>query len=220
MSTISKMTTFYTSICSAHDKLLLGTERGTVHVYHMASLEFIAEVPYQLGHLSNFSLNDVDKLLKARPNQYAKSYGHFTQVNKDVEDLNAHKLGPQVKNIFTTHNMRFLCIKYEDSSFVVIDRTIQDARQAILGYQFGHFEKVSGLQWVISSKKSKRHKASLALDTQYMQMADDRFVTCSHDLSVFVWKHFGDRWSFSYIDIAKCFDNQLSYQRKNMEKST
>jgi len=134
--------------------------------------------------------------------------------------LAAHKLGPEVSDIFTTQNMRFLCVKYRDSSFVVIDRTIQDARQAILGYQFGHFERVSGLQWVSQSKRNRRQKTSLALDTQYMQVADDRFLTCAHDLSVFVWKHFGDRWSFSYIDIAKCFDTQLSYQRKNMEKST
>jgi len=45
-------------------------------------------------------------------------------------------------------------------------------------------------------------------------------VTCSADLSVYVWRHFGDRWSFSYIDVAKCFDESLSYQRKACDKST
>lgn len=60
ISTVSNLTVVYTTICAAHDKLLLGTDRGTVHAYHMASLEFIVEVPYQLGHLSNFSLNDID----------------------------------------------------------------------------------------------------------------------------------------------------------------
>jgi hypothetical protein len=43
----------------AHDKLLLGTERGTVCVYHMASLQFINEIPYQLSMLNNFNLNSV-----------------------------------------------------------------------------------------------------------------------------------------------------------------
>jgi hypothetical protein len=35
-----------------------------------------------------------------------------------------------------------------------------------------------------------------------------------------VWNHFGDRWSFSYIDVAKCFDESLSFQRKNYDRST
>lgn len=60
----------------------------------MASLEFIAEVPYQLGHLSNFSLNDMDQLLKSRPNAYASQYGSMSKVDKTLEDLSAHKLGP------------------------------------------------------------------------------------------------------------------------------
>jgi hypothetical protein len=39
-------------------------------------------------------------------------------------------------------------------------------------------------------------------------------------MSLFVWKHFGDRWSFSYIDVIKCFDNSLTYSRKLNDKST
>ena len=37
---------------------------------------------------------------------------------------------------------------------------------------------------------------------------------------MFVWRHFGDRWSFSYIDVVKCFDNSLTYSRKQADKST
>ena len=39
-------------------------------------------------------------------------------------------------------------------------------------------------------------------------------------MSVFVWRHFGDRWSFSYIDIVKCFDSALTYSRKLNDRST
>lgn len=45
---------FFTTMSTAHDKLLLGTDRGTICVYHLASLQFINEVPYQLGVIQNF----------------------------------------------------------------------------------------------------------------------------------------------------------------------
>lgn len=38
VSTLSRDGVFFTRLGAAHDKLLLGTNRGTVHVYHMASL--------------------------------------------------------------------------------------------------------------------------------------------------------------------------------------
>jgi hypothetical protein len=38
VSAIKKEFTFFTVIGTAHDKLLIGTEKGTVCVYHMASL--------------------------------------------------------------------------------------------------------------------------------------------------------------------------------------
>ena len=130
MSTISKEGTVFTRIGTAHDKLLLGTNRGTLHVYHMASLQFISEVPYQLSFLEKFSLNSTSK-----------------SVN-EIEQLSLHKVGPPVAQIGTTQNLRFLWIKYQDGSFVVVDRTIMNPRQAILGFSCGHFEAISGLQWV------------------------------------------------------------------------
>lgn len=33
-----------------------------------------------------------------------------------------------------------------------------------------------------------------------------QFLSCSHDLSVHLWRHYGDRWAFSYVDVAKSFD--------------
>jgi len=46
VSTVSKEGVAFTSMGTAHDKLLLGTSRGTVHVYHLASLQVISEIPY------------------------------------------------------------------------------------------------------------------------------------------------------------------------------
>ena len=46
------------------------------------------------------------------------------------------------------------------------------------------------------------------------------FATCSADLSVYIWRHFGDRWQAQYIDVAKCIDKSLTYQRKASDKST
>ena len=47
-----------------------------------------------------------------------------------------------------------------------------------------------------------------------------QFVTCAHDLSIHVWRHYGDRWACSYIDVAKSFDQALTFQRKQCDKST
>lgn len=38
VSTVSKTGVFFTEIGTCDDRLLLGTERGTVHAYHIASL--------------------------------------------------------------------------------------------------------------------------------------------------------------------------------------
>lgn len=63
VSTLAKDGIVFTRIGTAHDKLLLGTNRGTVHVYHMASLQFISEIPYQLSFMEKFSLNSFNKSL-------------------------------------------------------------------------------------------------------------------------------------------------------------
>lgn len=59
-----------------------------------------------------------------------------------------HKVGPPITEISITQNLRFLWIRYADGSFVQIDRTINDERRAICGYSCGHFETVSGMQWL------------------------------------------------------------------------
>ena len=127
MSTVSKDGVFFTKIGTAHDKLMLGTNKGTVHVYHLASLQFISEIPFQLSFLQKFSLNNVSK------------------NTIDQEQLSLSKMGPPVSQIKCTANLRFLWIQYSDGSFSVIDRTIMNPRQAILGYSCGHFEQISGL---------------------------------------------------------------------------
>ena len=55
------------------------------------------------------------------------------------------EIGPPVDSIECTSNMRFLKVRYSDSSFVMIDRTVMQPEQAILGHQFGHHQAVTGL---------------------------------------------------------------------------
>jgi hypothetical protein len=58
--------------------------------------------------------------------------------NADRLKLALAEVGPPVDSIETTSNMRFLKIRYSDSSFVMIDRTVLQPEEAILGHQFGH----------------------------------------------------------------------------------
>jgi hypothetical protein len=54
-------------------------------------------------------------------------------------------MGPPVTFVSTTMNLRYLMIKYSDSSFVMIDRSVNSPSQAIMGHSFGHFQRVSGM---------------------------------------------------------------------------
>lgn len=78
MSTVQKEGIFITNIGAAYDKMMLGTNRGTVLVYHMASLQFISEIPFQLSFLEKFSLNSYNKSMR------------------EVETLSVQKVGPPV----------------------------------------------------------------------------------------------------------------------------
>jgi len=227
VSTVARDGVVFTRIGTAHDKLLLGTNRGTVHVYHMASLQFINEIPYQLSFLEKFSLNS------------------FNKTAVEIDQLSLAKVGPPVTEIGTTLNLRYLWLRYSDGSFVMIDRTIMNPKQAILGYSCGHFESISAMQWI--APKSSLDMVSRAggfsnLPNRLSPYGSDfqldglqnqgtlggsqinnhelQFVTCAHDLSVHLWRHYGDRWAFSYIDIAKSFDQSLSFQRKQCDRST
>lgn len=110
VSTVATEGVVFTRIGTAHDKLLLGTNRGTVHVYHMASLQFISEIPYQLSFTEKFSLNSFNKSVA------------------ELEQLSLSKVGPPVTEIGTTLNLRYLWIRYSDGSFVMIDRTIMNPK--------------------------------------------------------------------------------------------
>ena len=192
----------------------------------MASLQFISEVPYQLSFLEKFSLNS------------------FSQSTIEIEQLSLQKVGPPVSSMGTTQNLRFLWIRYQDGSFAVIDRTIMNPRQAILGYSCGHFENISGMQWVpprssLDLVSRPGGFANLTNQSAFGGLGgylgqeaafpgqggaqathDQQFVTCAHDLSIHLWRHYGDRWAFSYIDVAKSFDQALSFQRKQCDRST
>lgn len=62
--------------------------------------------------------------------------------------------GPPIWNIESTQNMRFMKICYSDSSFVMIDRTVKNPQQAIMGHAFGHHQEITGLQWMGPSSVS------------------------------------------------------------------
>ena len=65
-------------------------------------------------------------------------------------------MGPPVAFVQTTLNLRYLMVKYTDSSFVMIDRSVGTPSQALMGHSFGHFQRVTGLQWVSRSNVNKR----------------------------------------------------------------
>lgn len=68
-------------------------------------------------------------------------------LNKTEEAL--RKFGPPVTSIQSTKDKRFLMVTYQDSSFAVVDRkVVTSPSDAILGYQYGHFETITGLQWM------------------------------------------------------------------------
>ena len=122
------------------------------------------------------------------------------------------KVGPPVSGIQTTKDKRFLMVTYEDSSFAVVDRTVVTSMsEAILGYQYGHFESITGLQWIGSNNSKMMGGAVTSEQFQLIHQANECFATCSSDLSVYIWRHFGDRWQTQYIDTAKCFDSSLTY---------
>jgi hypothetical protein len=118
-----------------------------------------------------------------------------------------------------------LWVRYSDGSFVQIDRSVQDERRAIIGYSCGHFETISGMQWLAPKSSldqfsrmgglfnQERMTATTLFyqDATNQKKADMQFLSCSHDLSVHLWRHYGDRWAFSYVDVAKSFDQSLSF---------
>ena len=128
VSTVSRQGVFFTSVSTCDDRLLLGTERGTVHAYHIASLQFISEIPYQIALLPNTCLND------AASNSQEKGNAHKSLIEKALS-----RQGPPVTDIRSTKDKRFLMMVYEDSSFAIVDRKVSSLSEAILGYQQGHF---------------------------------------------------------------------------------
>lgn len=79
---------------------------------------------------------------------------------------------------------------YGDSSVAIYSRD----KNEMLSYMCGHFQRVSAVRW-LSSK------------------SQNCFVTCSHDMSLYLWQHSGDRWSFTYFDIPMLIDRSLRHYR-------
>ena len=58
------------------------------------------------------------------------------------------KVGPPVSSIMNTADKRFMFVRYSDASFAVINRQTNNPVEAIVGYQYGHFEQINGLEWM------------------------------------------------------------------------
>ena len=211
VSTVSKQGVFFTKMSQCGDKLLLGTDRGTIQAFHMASLQFAGEVPYQMALLEDGCLNSKTVQETIR---YSQKLG---RPMTKVEEAQL-KIGPPVSGMMSTADERYLMIQYRDASFVVVNRMSKNPVEAIIGHQYGHFEQINGLEWLGFDPA----KESLSMPDQFqlVEQSNECFASCSSDLSVFIWRHFGNRWQQTYIDVAKCFNDALSYQRKNCDKST
>lgn len=79
-------------------------------MFHSASLQFVAEIPFQLALVKLPILNNQPSPME------------IPVTDKLKKALNV--IGPPVHSIETTSNMRFLKVCYTDSSFVMIDRTV------------------------------------------------------------------------------------------------
>jgi len=71
----------------------------------------------------------------------------------------------------------------------------------LITYLSGHFKKITAAKWLISKLNSS-------------------FLTCSYDMSLCLWSHSGDRWSFSSFDIPMLIDPSLRHYRFCSEVST
>lgn len=103
---------------------------------------------------------------------------------------------------------------------MVCDRSATSKKDAIIGHHEGHFEEVADIQWIGVHPSREADSSHEQQQYSLVYQSNESFITCSADLSVFVWRHFGDRWHYNYIDIAKSFDDSLSFQRKQCDPST
>lgn len=76
-------------------------------MYHVSSLQFVTEIPYQIALLPSKALNH--------------NHSKISDTTNNLEQA-LLKIGPHVTSIGLTENQRFMKIAYADKSFVVIDR--------------------------------------------------------------------------------------------------
>lgn len=140
-------------------------------MYNVSSLKYLGTIPYNLD---------------ARE---ASAVGPKEKSDKKP-------IGPKVSQILVDKQSEKLGILFADNSLAIMSI----GKNTLLGYLFGHFQKVSGAKWLSSKLQSC-------------------LVTCSYDMSIFFWQHCGDRWSFTYFDIPKFIDSSLRHYRLALQKS-
>ena len=122
-----------------------------------------------------------------------------------MEKPGSNSVGPPVVQVLTTINLKYALISHSDSSFLVYSFDLRKA----LGYSFGHYGKIGKIEWLTGGAVQN----AKFLGEGFNETTNKVFLTCSEDMSIYVWRQFGDRWTFSYIDVAKCFDSSLTYTR-------
>lgn len=163
--------------------IFAGNRTGTVEIYNASSLAYLGGIPYNSGPRDALSTGASERHRKS------PKKGKGDEAGPAVMELvvDGMKSG---RECATVEKGEQLAVMYEDRSVFVVD----SVNNEITAYMLGHFKKINSTQWM-----AKRPGAS--------------FVTCSQDMSVFLWQHSGDRWSFTYFDIPQLIDPALRHYR-------
>jgi len=103
-----------------------------------------------------------------------------------------HSIGPAVSCIIPSSDSQselYTAIIYLDSSVSIVNMGSKE----VICDMFGHYKKVKAVK--------------------FLKQNANEFFTCSKDMSLYHFKHTGDRWTFKYLDIPRLIDASLRYYR-------
>ena len=141
------------------------------------------EYPSDLKH--RYKLKQQNKM-RSDHNSLSSSLKYITSSYDDF--MMKIKGSPGASKIYASSN--YILTSYQDGSLSIFHRP----SLSYLRYSSSHSGKISQVKWLPSSTNSA-----------------GQFITASHDLTLRVWKHFGDRWTSSFIDIASSIDSSLQH---------
>jgi len=85
-------------------------------------------------------------------------------------------------------------IIYQDNSISIFNAESNTP----ITHNFGHFKQIDSIKFLPNNTST--------------------FLTCSKDMSIYYWKHSGDRWTFTFFDLPRLIDSSLRYFRLSSEK--